>query len=141
MNATKNVATLALITALAAPLAACGSSDDPARDVPSGGSDTSTTTPSPAATSTPSDDASPDAVTAISGQWEAPEAEWIVTFKDDGTFSEDFQGVTDFRSGTYEVENDTVRLIGGDGNTDEGEISGSGDDTQIAFKLGTLKRQ
>ena len=50
-------------------------------------------------------------------------------FEEDGTFTEDFEGLTDFRVGKYEVEGDIVRLIGDDGNTDEGKVIGSGDDT------------
>ncbi len=70
------------------------------------------------------------------GDWEAADAEWTVHFNDDGTFVEDFQGITDFRVGTYDVEGETVSLIGDDGNTSTGTITG----VTLVFKLGTLIR-
>ena len=60
-----------------------------------------------------------------------------MTFKADGTFSEDFQGVPEFRTGDYEVTDGVVTLMGGDGNDDEGTIK----DGTLVFKLGTLVRQ
>lgn len=95
--------------------------------------------PAPApATQTTSSPAIPssDPRAAIVGTWRAEDADWTVHFNDDGTFSEDFEGNVDFRTGTFRVEDDMVYLDGGDGETNEGELSG---DT-INFKLGLLER-
>lgn len=110
-----------------------GCSDDPGSEEITGTTTTSATAPQPV----PSVDASSSGSIAIRGDWEAPAAQWIVHFEEDGTFTEDFRGMPDFRTGTYEVEDDTVRLFGDDGNTDEGSLEG---DT-IVFRLGTLERQ
>ncbi len=141
MNLRMTVATWIAIAASATALSACGSSDETDQADPSSPSTTSTADPTPSPSATPSVDSSTDGAIAIRGDWEAPDADWIVHFQEDGSYSEDFQGVTDFRVGTYEVDGETVRLIGDDGNTDEGKVSGSGDDLQIAFNLGTLTRQ
>lgn len=141
MNTRMTVATWAVIAVSATALAGCGGSDGADQAEPGSASTTSTASPSPAPSATPSVESSTDGAIAIRGDWEAPDADWIVHFEEDGTYSEDFQGITDFRVGTYEVEAETVRLIGDDGNTDEGAVSGSGDDLQIEFNLGTLTRQ
>ena len=135
MNARMRVATLGMLAMSTGLLASCGTDDPP---VPRDASTTEApATPRP----TPSVDSSSSGAIAIRGDWEAPEAELIVHFEEDGTFTEDFQGLSDFRVGKYEVEGDIVRLIGDDGNTDEGKVAGSGDDTTLEFKLGTLTRQ
>jgi hypothetical protein len=108
----------------------------------SGGSDDEPTTPSSSsptdsASPTPSEPAVPETADDLVGDWADPDAQWTVHFKDDGTYVEDFQGVTDFRVGTYEISDGTVSLIGDDGNTDKGAVEG---DT-LVFKLGTLARQ
>ena len=129
------IATVGTLAVAVGVLAGCGS-DDPKLPV-----DPSTAGPTSSARPTPSVDSSSKGAIAIRGDWEAPEADWIVHFEEDGTFTEDFEGISDFRVGKYEVEGDVVRLIGDDGNTDEGKVVGSGDDTQLEFKLGTLTRQ
>jgi hypothetical protein len=131
MTVATRVATLAA-TGL---LAACSTGTGDAAPDPATASAPSSPGP------TPSVDSSSSGAVAIRGDWEAPEADWIVHFHEDGTFVEDYQGVVDFRVGKYEVEGDVVRLIGDDGNTDEGTVSGSGDDTRLTFTLGTLSRQ
>lgn len=141
MNTRMTVATWALVAVSASALAACGGSEDTDRSEPSRSSSAPTAAPPTSPSATPSVDSSTDGAIAIRGDWEAPEADWIVHFEEDGTFIEDFQGVTDFRVGKYEVDGETVRLIGDDGNTDEGTVSGSGADLQIEFRLGTLTRQ
>lgn len=111
-------------------LSSCGSSSDEPSDEP--------TSSSPSASESPS--ATPEVpATAedLVGDWSAPSAEWTVHFKEDGTFVEDYQGVTDFRVGTYEIADGTVSLIGDDGNTDKGAVEGS----TLVFKLGTLARK
>lgn len=138
MNPRMKVATLGTLAILATLLGACGS-DEPATTADPSQTSTAASPSEPGPT--PSVDSSSSGAIAIRGDWEAPEAEWIVHFEEDGTFSEEFQGFSDFRVGKYEVEGDIVRLIGDDGNTDEGQISGSGDDTQLEFQLGTLTRQ
>jgi hypothetical protein len=118
------------ITALALlGLGGCGKSDDDPQGSPSAGE---TTSSSPTeSTSTPPDDAA-----SLVGDWHDDDAKWVVHFHDDGTYVEDFEGVKDFRTGTFEVAGTTVSLVGGDGNTDTGTIEG---DT-LVFKLGTLTR-
>lgn len=112
-------------------MAACGpgsSSDDPAESSPS--------TTATSATPTPSVDSSSKGALELRGDWHDPQAEWVVHFHEDGTFVEDFKGLTDFRVGKYSVDDTTVSLIGDDGNTDKGTITG---DT-LVFKLGTLTK-
>ncbi|GAA3511836.1 hypothetical protein GCM10022234_03050 [Aeromicrobium panaciterrae] len=70
------------------------------------------------------------------GDWEDVEAQWAVHFNEDGTFVEDFQGIVDFRVGTYDISGETVSLIGDDGNTTTGTVTG----VTLVFKLGTLIR-
>ena len=111
-------------------LGACGTSDDPA-DAPAT-RETTTSSSTPAPTSEPTDEPS----SALSGDWHDVDAKWVVHFHDDGTYVEDFEGVKDFRVGTYSVDGTTVSLIGDDGNTDKGTIEGE----TLVFKLGTLTR-
>lgn len=135
MNTRMKVATAVMVTASLGLLGACGTDEDASSNPgpnPVDSSTASPTTPGP----TPSVDPSTDGAIALRGDWEAPEASWIVHFEEDGTFTEDFQGQTDFRTGKYEVEGTTVRLIGDDGNTDEGTVEGD----SLVFRLGTLTR-
>ena len=60
----------------------------------------------------------------------------MLHLKEDGTFTEDFQGVVDFRTGTYSVDGETLSLEGGDGNTDDAKIAGE----KLVFTLGTATR-
>jgi len=123
----------ALLSTLAlGTLAACTSDDGPG--TPDG------STPSASASESPSSGASsedPADAADLAGTWRDEEADWTVTFKADGTFTEDFQGVPEFRTGDYEVTDGVVTLMGGDGNDDEGTI----EDGTLVFKLGTLVRQ
>jgi hypothetical protein len=122
----------AVLVGSALALSGCGSSSDEPSD--------ESTSASPSASESASASAAPE-VPAVAedlvGDWTAPDAEWTVHFKDDGTFVEDYQGVTDFRVGQYELTDGTVSLIGDDGNTDKGAVEG---DT-LVFKLGTLARK
>jgi len=113
----------AVATVLLSGLAGC------AKDEPATSPEPSATTPS---ATVPADD--PRA--ALVGSWRADEASWTVHFKEDGTFTEDFEGTVDFRRGTYRVEDGLVYLEGDDGNTTEGEIDGE----RLNFKLGMLER-
>lgn len=99
------------------------------KEEPSTAPESSSTTPSP---TVPSDDPR----SALVGSWRADDADWTVHLAADGTFTEDFEGNVDFRRGTFRVEDGIVFLVGDDGNTTEGELSG---DT-INFKLGMLER-
>ena len=99
------------------------------KEEPSTAPESSSTTPSP---TVPSDDPR----SALVGSWRADDADWTVHLAADGTFTEDFEGNVDFRRGTFRVEDGIVFLVGDDGNTPEGELSG---DT-INFKLGMLER-
>jgi major membrane immunogen (membrane-anchored lipoprotein) len=121
---------MTMVTAIAslALLSACGSSDDP-QDTPTTSETTTTGSPT---TPEPTIAAASDVV----GDWHDVKAKWVVHFHDDGTFVEDFDGVTDFRVGTYAVDGSTVSLIGDDGNTDQGKIEGE----TLVFNLGTLTR-
>lgn len=92
-----------------------------------------TTTNAPTVT-TPS---VPVSAADLVGDWQDVKAEWTVHFKADGTYAEDFQGMTDFRVGKYTISEGVVSLIGDDGNTDKGAVEGQA----MAFKLGTLTRK
>ncbi len=76
---------------------------------------------------------------SIVGTWSDPDADWTVHLEGDGTFTEDLEGQQGFRRGTYQVDGQTIRLIGTDGNTDEGRIDSRGE--ALVFDLGTLKQQ
>lgn len=102
-----------------------------------GESDGTPSTNAPSSSATPSDEPTDDTAAGIVGDWQDPKADWTVHFKDDGTYVEDFQGVTDFRVGTYTADDTTVSLIGDDGNTDKGTIKGE----TLVFKLGTLTKK
>ena len=111
-------------------LGACGKSDDPA-DKPTTSTSESTSTPS-----TPTSEPTKDAASELVGDWHDVKAEWVVHFHEDGTYVEDFQGQTDFRVGTYDLDGTKVSLVGDDGNTDVGTV----EDDALVFKLGTLTR-
>lgn len=115
----------AIVSLALVGLGGCGKSDDP-KDSPT----TSKTT------TTPTTEPTPDAAAELVGDWHDVAAKWVVHFHEDGTYVEDFQGVKDFRVGTYAVDGSTVSLIGDDGNTDKGTIEGE----TLVFKLGTLTR-
>ncbi len=109
-----------------ATLSACGS------DTGSDGSAPST----PSADTTSAAPSADPAAAALQGDWQIPAEDYVLHLKDDGTFTEDFQGVVDFRTGTYSVDGETLSLEGGDGNTDEATVDG---DT-LVFTLGTATR-
>ncbi|MFS0886721.1 hypothetical protein [Aeromicrobium sp. 179-A 4D2 NHS] len=115
----------ALAAVLLSGLAGC------AKDEPSTAPETSSPSPSPTATVE-----SDDPRSALVGSWRANDVDWTVHFAEDGTFTEDFEGNVDFRRGTYRVEDGIVLLVGDDGNTTEGELSGE----TINFELGMLER-
>ncbi len=97
--------------------------------------------PAPSTSPSTSESATPTAPATLGkaelvGSWEATESDWVVHFNEDGTFVEDFQGIVDFRVGTYDVSGETVSLIGDDGNTDKGTVTGE----TLVFKLGILTR-
>lgn len=70
------------------------------------------------------------------GTWSDPAARWTVRFAANGTFTADYEGITDFRNGTFQVHNARLDLIGADGEVDSGRITGD----VVVFRLGTLKR-
>lgn len=78
----------------------------------------------------------PTTIADFVGTWSDPAAQWTVRFNADGTFGSDYQGVKDFRSGTFQVHDDRLDLIGGDGEVDSGKIVGD----DVKFRLGTLKK-
>lgn len=92
--------------------------------------------PPPAPTATPTSPQTTEQVSEIVGTWEDESVEWVVHFAADGTFTEDFQGHEDFRTGVWREAGGTVYLEGGDGNTSEGTFA----DGKIKFRLGTLER-
>ncbi len=124
-----SIATTAIATVLAT-LAGCGTYNG-STDEPTSSETTSSSSPSPVATN-----ATPEAPVDLVGDWEDPEENWVVHFRDDGTYVEDYQGVKDFRVGEYSIDGDTVKLEGDDGNTDEGTVEGE----TLVFELGTLER-
>ena len=93
-------------------------------------------TASPSVTEGPVTSVIPEEAADLVGDWEDPDAKWVVHFRADGTFVEDFEGIKDFRVGKYTLEDGTVTLTGDDGNADDGEVQGS----TLVFKLGTLER-
>lgn len=113
-------------------LAGCtGAGDD--------GEPSSTPSAEETTSSTPTPDApeGPQAAEDLVGDWRDDDVDWTVHFEPDGTFTEDFEGIEGFRTGTYEYDDGVVRMIGGDGNTDEGRVEGE----TLVFNLGTLTRQ
>ena len=121
-----------LTGAVLALAAGCGS------DASDGPSTSATASPTPTATisEAPSVDPQDPAAVELRGDWEIPSEQYTLHLVEDGTFVEDFQGVTDFRTGKYEVDGDTVSLVGDDGNTDKGKIVGE----TLEFTLGTANR-
>lgn len=127
MNPRMKVATAAVALGLTF-LAGCGS------DAPDPDTGTATT---PTATPTPTDATTePAPATDLVGRWSTDDGQFAVEFADDGTYVMDFQGVEDFKSGEYTVDDDTVTLGGGDG-TDVGTLDGE----TLTFKLGVLTKQ
>jgi hypothetical protein len=124
-----------VVVVLLAGLGACGTDDGPGTPEGSGPSSSAGATESSPTTAAPTED--PASAADLAGTWRDEEADWTVRFDADGTFSEDFQGVPEFRTGTYTVADGVVTLSGGDGNDDEGRI----EDGTLVFKLGTLERQ
>ncbi|WP_332642900.1 hypothetical protein [Aeromicrobium sp.] len=120
--------TLATSVAVTALLAVSGCNDSGNKAEPGA-------SPSTSESASPSTSATPDKADLV-GTWSDEAAEWTVHFNDDGTFVEDYQGIKDFRVGTYSVDGETVALKGDDGITTAGSIVG----VTLAFKLGTLIR-
>lgn len=112
-----------------AVLGGCGKSADNTPEPSPNAGTSSSATPAPATSTTA-------AAVDLVGDWHDDAAQWKMHFHKDGTFVEDFQGLTDFRVGRYRLDGDTISLIGDDGNTDEGTVQG---DT-LVFKLGTLTK-
>ncbi len=113
-------------------LTACGE-DEPAPESSPTPSATSSAEPSdPAATPTPS--ALPETASDLVGTWRDDAADWTARFAADGTFTWDFQGNTDFLTGTYTLENGVVTFAGLDGNDLVGQVTPDG----LVFDLGTL---
>ena len=125
MKQRMTLTTLALLLPLAS-LAACGESDKPA-----------TTPTTSSASPTPSVDSSSKDAAALRGDWEIPAEQYVLHLEEDGAFTQDFQGITDFRTGKYSVEGEVIKLVGDDGDTDEGKIVGE----TLVFTLGTATRQ
>ncbi|AWB92938.1 hypothetical protein C3E78_12390 [Aeromicrobium chenweiae] len=96
---------------------------------------TSTPTP-PITTEAPSVDPEADGAAALRGDWEIPSEDYVLHLIEDGTFVQDYQGIEDFRTGKWSVDGTKISLVGDDGDTDEGTISG---DT-LVFQLGTATR-
>ena len=133
MNRRMTVATALGTGALALGLlAGCGTDEKPSPPLtqPTASATTPSAEPSASATA-----GSPATAADLVGDWADTEADWTVHFKDGGKFTMDYEGVTDFMSGTYTLEDGKVTLEGGDG-VDEGTVK---DDT-LVFKLGTLER-
>jgi hypothetical protein len=123
-----------LVVAALTVLGGCGkSADNSPEPAPNAGT---TTSAAPSSEPTSPETSSATGAADLVGDWNDPDKEWTVHFHDDGTFVEDFQGHTDFRVGRYRLHGDTISLIGDDGNTDEGTITG---DT-LVFRLGTLTK-
>jgi hypothetical protein len=124
---------MTLVTAVVslAVLAGCGSDGDSSGTVSS-----PTTTPAPTLSEAPSVDPDDPAAVALWGDWEIPAEDYVLHLVEDGTFVQDYMGVTDFRTGKFSVEGDTITLVGDDGDDDEGKIVGE----TLEFTLGTATR-
>ena len=134
MNRRMSLATGASVLLLGV-LGACGTDDGPGTpDDPASSTSTAPSEPAPSS-SAPAED--PQAAADLVGTWRDDEEDWTVRFAADGTFSEDYQGVPEFRTGDYTVADGVVTLQGGDGNDDEGRV----EDGTLVFRLGTLVRQ
>jgi hypothetical protein len=136
MRIATTAAVLMLVT-----LAGCGRYEGSAGEEPShaespSATETAGATESPSVTEGPISSVVPETAVDLVGDWEDPDAKWIVHFRTDGTYVEDFEGIKDFRVGRYTLEDGTVTLKGDDGNTDTGEVQGP----TLVFKLGTLER-
>lgn len=127
------IATFSLVVGAFA-LTACNHDEPAAIDPTATSTTTATTEPTaapPATISAPAD---------LVGDWEDTEAEWVVHFKDDRTFVQDFQGQENFGTGTYDVEDGKV-LLTEDEPLDGGPLEGKIEDQKLVFKLGTLTRK
>jgi hypothetical protein len=125
---------MTLVTAVVslAVLAGCGSdASDGTGDVTS-----PKTTAAPTLSEAPSVDPDDPAAVALWGDWEIPSEDYVLHLIEDGTFVQDYMGVTDFRTGKFSVEGDTITLVGDDGDNDEGKIVGE----TLEFTLGTATR-
>ncbi|MET0468556.1 MAG: hypothetical protein ABW075_12545 [Aeromicrobium sp.] len=122
--------TLATSVLAIAVLAGCGS-DGEAGEVTS-----PTTTPTATLSEAPPVDADDPAAVALWGDWQIPSEDYVLHLVEDGTFLEDYMGVTDFRTGKFRVEGDTLTLVGDDGNNDDAKIVGD----SLEFTLGTATR-
>lgn len=131
---TRKFAEIAVTTLCCLPLAGCGVWQELV------GSPATRTPPPPIHITEPPASQSvpqgPKAVADFVGTWSDPAAQWTVRFAADGTFTSDYQGVTDFRNGTFHVHNNRLDLIGADGEVDSGRIKGD----VVVFRLGTLMR-
>jgi polyisoprenoid-binding protein YceI len=130
----RNFAAIAAVLLLCLPLSGCGTWQEligsPATRTPA--PPIQIDEPSPSATVPQG----PKSIADLVGTWSDPQAHWTVRFASDGTFTSDYEGVTDFRNGTFQVHNNRLDLIGADGEVDSGRITGD----VIVFRLGTLKR-
>ncbi|MFT4299540.1 MAG: hypothetical protein QM597_07900 [Aeromicrobium sp.] len=121
---------LLLTTSLA--WGSCGSGEsEPASPPPSEATTAPTPSPEPTAAGMPATAAD------LVGTWRDDDADWTVHFQGDGTFTWDYQGVTDFLSGTYALADGVVTMAGLDGNDLVGQVTEAG----LVFTLGTLTRR
>jgi hypothetical protein len=124
------IATAGIGLALAV-LTGCGSDSEGDTGAPTGGETTAAPT-----TSTPTPPITTEGAAALRGDWEIPSEDYVLHLIEDGTFVQDYQGIEDFRTGKWSVDGKTISLVGDDGDTDKGTISG---DT-LVFQLGTATR-
>jgi hypothetical protein len=127
---TMATATTAMALAILAGCGSDGSAESEGKIAPP------PTSPSTSLSEAPSVDPNAPGAVALRGDWKIEAEDYVLHLIEDGTFVEDFQGVTDFRTGKYTVEGDTIALVGDDGNTDEGKIVGE----TLEFTLGTATR-
>jgi len=140
---------VALTTVLATAAlthAACGNDDDATPSDPETSTSASPSASAPSAepteepaTPAPVDPSAepPTGVAAdLVGDWADEKGEWVLHFKDDGTFSLDVDG-NETTSGSFSVDGDVVTLTGADGNDQTGTIVGE----DLEFRFGTLVRQ
>lgn len=126
---------MTLVTAVVS-LAVLGGCASDGSDSEAGTVTSPTTTPAPTLSEAPSVDPDDPAAVALWGDWEIPTEDYVLHLIEDGTFVQDYMGVTDFRTGKFSVKGDTITLTGDDGDADEGKIV---NDT-LEFTLGTATR-
>lgn len=112
-----------LAAVLMAALAACGEETSDT----TGPTESTTATESASPTEPTESSTSPggaDRYEKIAGTWRSTNGEWVLHLEADRTFTQDFAGAEQMRSGTYRLDGNKFRLKGGHGDIDRGTYNG-----------------